>query len=414
MRIDLVSIFPAYFDVLDLSLAGKARAQGLLDVRVHDLRSFTHDRHRTVDDSPYGGGAGMVMRPEPWGEAIDAILADAGTTDSPGRTVLVVPTPSGIPFAQAAAAHLAAADRLVVACGRYEGIDQRVVDHYAAQTERLEVRELSLGDYVLNGGEVAALAVVESVARLLPGFMGNAGSLAEESHGEAGLLEYPVYTKPASWRGHDVPPVLLSGDHARIAAWRQAEAVRRTAQRRPDLLHPSHRLDASGDGVEQLLALGEVEWRPATRADAGEILTLQRACWLDEAQANDALDIPPLQESLDDVVAGLSTHATFVLRASGRLVGSVRAHSETDGTWFVGRLMVAPDLRGRGLGRWLLERIEEVAPEETAGFALITGAGSESNLRRYRRAGYRPDRPDRPADDPRAVRLAKPARRRRH
>ena len=239
----------------------------------------------------------------------------------------------------------------MVACGRYEGIDQRVIDHYSAQTDRVEVRELSLGDYVLNGGEVAALAVVEAVARLLPGFMGNAGSLAEESHGETGLLEYPVYTKPASWRGHDVPPVLLSGDHARIAAWRHAEALRRTAQRRPDLLHPSHRLDASGDGVEELLALGEVEWRPATRADAGEILTLQRACWLDEAQANDALDIPPLQESLDDVVAGLSTYATFVLRASGRLVGSVRAHSEADGTWFVGRLMVAPDLRGRGLGR---------------------------------------------------------------
>ena len=292
----------------------------------------------------------------------------------------------------------------MVACGRYEGIDQRVVDHYAGAG--VEVREISLGDYVLNGGEVAALAVVEAVARLLPGFMGNAGSLAEESHGEAGLLEYPVFTKPASWRGHDVPPVLLSGDHARIAAWRHAQAVRRTAQRRPDLLHPSHR-------VEELLDLGEVEWRPATRADAGEILTLQRACWLDEAQANDALDIPPLQESLDDVVAGLATYTTFVLRAGGRLVGSVRAHTEPDGTWFVGRLMVAPDLRGRGLGRWLLERIEEAAPDETSGFALITGAGSEANLRRYRRSGYRPDRPDRPAGDPRAVRLAKRAAERR-
>lgn len=402
LRIDLVSIFPAYFDVLDLSLAGKARAQGLLDLHVHDLRSFTHDRHRTVDDSPYGGGAGMVMKPEPWGEAIDAILerTSEGPPDTSGRSVLVVPTPSGVPFTQADAADLATVDRIVVACGRYEGIDQRVVDHYAGQVADLEVREISLGDYVLNGGEVAALAVVEAVARLLPGFMGNAGSLAEESHGEAGLLEYPVYTKPASWRGHEVPPVLLSGDHARIAAWRHAQAVRRTAQRRPDLLHPSHR-------VEELLDLGEVEWRPATRGDAGEILTLQRACWLDEAQANDALDIPPLQESLDDVVAGLATYTTFVLRAAGRLVGSVRAHSEPDGTWFVGRLMVAPDLRGRGLGRWLLERIEEAAPEETSGFALITGAGSEANLRRYRRSGYRPDRPDRPSGDPRAVRLAK-------
>ncbi len=412
LRVDLVSIFPAYFDVLDLSLAGRARTQGLLDVRVHDLRTFTHDRHRTVDDSPYGGGAGMVMRPEPWGEAIDAVLADragaggdAREDGHEGRTVLVVPTPSGTPFSQAAAADLATAQRLVVACGRYEGIDQRVVEHYDG-LDRVEVLEVSLGDYVLNGGEVAALAVVEAVARLLPGFMGNAASLSEESHGEAGLLEYPVYTKPASWRGHDVPPVLLSGDHARIAAWRHAQAVRRTAQRRPDLLHPSHR-------VGELLDLGEVEWRPATRGDAGEILTLQRACWLDEARANDALDIPPLQESYDDVVAGLATYTTWVLRVGGRsgvggrLVGSVRAHSEPDGTWFVGRLMVAPDLRGQGLGRWLLERIEVLAPPDAPGLALITGAGSEANLRRYRRAGYRPDRPDRPADDPRAVRLAK-------
>ncbi len=398
LRIDLVSIFPAYFDVLDLSLAGKARTQGLLDLRVHDLRSFTHDRHRTVDDSPYGGGAGMVMRPEPWGEAIDAVLSD---TAGHRRTVLVVPTPSGVPFTQAAAADLATADRLVVACGRYEGIDQRVVEHYDA-ADGVEVREVSLGDYVLNGGEVAALAVVEAVARLLPGFMGNAASLSEESHGEAGLLEYPVYTKPASWRGHDVPAVLLSGDHARIAAWRHAQAVRRTAQRRPDLLSPSHDLPAL-DGADA----GAAEWRPAVRADAGEILTLQRACWLDEAQANAALDIPPLQESYDDVAAGLATYTTWVLRVGGRLVGSVRAHSEPDGTWFVGRLMVAPDLRGHGLGRWMLERIEDQAPPDAPGFALITGAGSERNLRRYRRAGYRRDRPDRPADDPRAVRLAK-------
>ncbi|QIK66985.1 tRNA (guanosine(37)-N1)-methyltransferase TrmD [Nocardioides sp. HDW12B] len=397
LRVDLVSIFPAYFDVLDLSLAGKARTQGLLDVRVHDLRSFTHDRHRTVDDSPYGGGAGMVMKPEPWGEAIDSVLADGPE----GRTVLVVPTPSGVPFTQDAAADLAGADRIVVACGRYEGIDQRVIDHYAS-LEQVEVREVSLGDYVLNGGEVAALAVVEAVARLLPGFMGNAASLSEESHGDAGLLEYPVYTKPASWRGHDVPAVLLSGDHARIAAWRHAQAVRRTAQRRPDLLPPSHDVPAL-DGADP----GTAEWRPAVRADAGEVLTLQRACWMDEAQANDALDIPPLQESYDEVVAGLTTYTTWVLRVAGRLVGSVRAHSEPDGTWFVGRLMVAPDLRGHGLGRWMLERIEELAPPEAPGFALITGAGSEANLRRYRRAGYRPDRPDRPADDPRAVRLAK-------
>src|SRR5688572_19923535 len=227
MRIDVISIFPDYLAPLELSLIGKARDAGLLDVRVHDLRSFTHDRHRTVDDTPYGGGAGMVMKPEPWGEALDAIAADGA--------VIVVPTPAGQPFTQAVAEELAGQEHLVFACGRYEGIDQRVTEY--AQT-RWTVREVSLGDFVLNGGEVAALAIVEAVVRLLPGFMGNAESLVEESHAD-GLLEYPVYTKPASWQGRDVPEVLLSGDHARIAAWRREQAERRTAERRPDLLPPT-------------------------------------------------------------------------------------------------------------------------------------------------------------------------------
>ena len=185
MRIDVVTIFPDYLAPLELSLAGKARERGLLDVHVHDLRQWTQDRHRTVDDTPYGGGAGMVMKPEPWGEALDEVLPDGAT--------LVVPTPSGVPFTQGLARELAARDRLVFACGRYEGIDQRVVDDAAG---RADVREVSIGDYVLNGGEVAALAITEAVVRLLPGFMGNAESLLEESH-EDGLLEYPVYTKPA-------------------------------------------------------------------------------------------------------------------------------------------------------------------------------------------------------------------------
>lgn len=393
LRIDLVSIFPGYFDVLDLSLAGRARAGGLLDVRVHDLRRWTHDRHRTVDDTPYGGGAGMVMKAEPWGEALDELLDPAEARAA--RTVLVVPTPSGAPFTQATAADLATAERLVLACGRYEGIDQRFLDHARG---RVEVREISLGDYVLNGGEVAALAVVEAVVRLLPGFMGNPCSLSEESHGDGGLLEYPVYTKPASWRGLEVPAVLLSGDHARIAAWRHAQAVRRTAERRPDLLHPSHVL---GDGPG---GLAEVEWRTATRGDAGEILTLQRACWVDEALANELLDVPALHESYDDVVAALETHTTFVLRSAGRLVGSVRGSRSPDGTWFVGRLMVAPDLRGRGIGRWLLDRVEEAAPADAPTSALVTGARNQANLRFYRRAGYRLDPVQ---DDPVVRRLVK-------
>jgi len=223
VRIDALSIFPDYFSPLDLSLPGKARRSGLVDFRAHDLRDWTHDRHRTVDDTPYGGGAGMVMRPEPWGEALDAVCTDAA--------VVIVTTPSGKPFTHADAVRLSQAEQLVFACGRYEGIDQRVLDHAG---ERWHLEEISLGDFVVNGGEVAALAIIEAVVRLLPGFMGNPESLAEESHAD-GLLEYPVYTKPAQWRGLDVPDVLLSGDHGRIAAWRREQSQLRTAQRRPDL-----------------------------------------------------------------------------------------------------------------------------------------------------------------------------------
>ncbi|WP_353810174.1 tRNA (guanosine(37)-N1)-methyltransferase TrmD [Agromyces sp. SYSU T00194] len=231
MRIDIVTIFPEFFRVLDVSLLGKARTAGLLDVRAHDLRDHTHDRHRTVDDTPYGGGAGMVMKPEPWGEALDAILDEAATSGGAVPT-LVVPSPAGERFTQAIAGELAQLDHLVFACGRYEGIDQRVVDHYA---ERMPVRLLSLGDYVLNGGEVAAMAMIEAVGRLVPGVVGNPESLVEESH-EDGLLEYPSYTKPQEWRGLEVPPVLLSGNHAAIAAWRHEQRVERTRRVRPDLL----------------------------------------------------------------------------------------------------------------------------------------------------------------------------------
>lgn len=229
MRIDVVSIFPDYLAALQLSLVGKAISSGLVDLAVHDLRDWTHDRHRAVDDTPYGGGAGMVMKPDPWGEALDALI----TQDS--DPVLLVPTPSGSRFDQQLAHDLASEEQLIFACGRYEGIDARVVEHYSAKAR---VQEFSLGDYVLNGGEVAVLAVVEAVVRLIPGVLGNPESLTEESHsvGTDHLLEYPVYTKPPSWRGLDVPEVLFSGHHARIAEWRRAESRRRTAERRPDLL----------------------------------------------------------------------------------------------------------------------------------------------------------------------------------
>jgi len=231
VRIDVVSIFPDYLAPLRLSLVGKAVAAGTIDLRVHDLRDRTHDRHRTVDDTPYGGGPGMVMKPEPWGEALDAILAEA-----PGRPRLVVPTPSGRRFTQEVAVELAAAEHLVFACGRYEGIDSRVTAHYA---DLFEVDEVSVGDYVLAGGEAAVLVMVEALARLLPGVLGNPESVVDDSFAPgamAALLEGPIYTKPPEWRGLAVPEVLLSGDHGRIAAWRREQARARTERFRPDLL----------------------------------------------------------------------------------------------------------------------------------------------------------------------------------
>jgi tRNA (guanine37-N1)-methyltransferase len=239
MKIDIISIFVEYLQPLSLSLVGKAIESGIVNVGVHDLRSWTADRHRTVDDTPYGGGAGMVMRPEPWGLALDALTA--GQHDPR----LLVMSPSGRTFNQSLAQELAGERQLIFACGRYEGIDARVVEDAA---RRMRVDELSIGDYVLSGGEVAAMVVIEAVVRLLPGVIGNPESLVEESHGmeNEGLLEGPVYTKPPSWRGLDVPEVLLSGHHERIVAWRREQAFARTQQRRPDLLTRSDPTEGLG------------------------------------------------------------------------------------------------------------------------------------------------------------------------
>jgi tRNA (guanine37-N1)-methyltransferase len=262
MRIDVITIFPAYLEPLRLSLVGKAMDAGVLDVRIHDLRDHATDRHRTVDDTPYGGGPGMVMRPDIWGHAIDAVLdstlgptdssitdssatdssaADSSAIDDSGtdpRPHLIVPTPSGMPFRQADAHQWSGEPWLVFACGRYEGIDSRVMDHYASDPRVASVREVSIGDYVLAGGEAAVLVMVEAVARLLPGVLGNEASTGDDSFatGIDGVLEGPVFTKPPHWRDREVPAVLLSGDHARIAAWRREQGRLRTERVRPDLL----------------------------------------------------------------------------------------------------------------------------------------------------------------------------------
>jgi tRNA (guanine37-N1)-methyltransferase len=262
VRIDIVTIFPDYFGPvgadgrvgdsgpLGVSLIGKAAARGDIDFRVHDLRGWTTDVHHTVDDTPFGGGPGMVMKPDVWGEALDAVLAAAGTAVESRPSRLVVPTPSGTPFTQEMAASYAGERHLVFACGRYEGIDSRVVAEAGA---RMAVDEVSIGDYVLAGGEAAVVVIVEAVCRLLPGVLGNEQSHSDDSFGGtggamSGLLEGPVYTRPRSWREREVPDVLLSGNHRAIARWQRDEALRRTAASRPDLIR---RLASAADGLDK-------------------------------------------------------------------------------------------------------------------------------------------------------------------
>ena len=241
MRLDIISIFPAYLEPLGISVVGRAQERGLLDVAVHDLRDWAADRHRTVDDTPYGGGPGMVMRADVWGEAIDAVIA---ADERPA--VLVIPTPSGRKFDQSLAAELAQLPRLVIACGRYEGIDARVAAYYA---EQMPVIEVSVVDAVLAGGEAAALVIAEATVRLLPGVLGNEASAPDDSFapGRAGAaLEGPVFTRPPSWRGLEVPDVLLSGDHGAVDAWRAEQSRQRTAVMRPDLVADIDEVPGSG------------------------------------------------------------------------------------------------------------------------------------------------------------------------
>jgi tRNA (guanine37-N1)-methyltransferase len=360
-RVDVVSIFPDYLAPLGLSLIGKAREDGLLDVRVHDLRDFTHDRHRTVDDTPYGGGAGMVMKAQPWAEALEHLVADpVSASGSPARPRLIVPGPGGVPFSQKLAGELAREPWLAFLCGRYEGIDERVYEH-AREDLGLEVTVVSLGDYVLNGGEVAVLAIVEAVARLIPGVIGNAESLVEESH-EDGLLEYPIYTKPRTWQGREVPPVLLSGDHAAIAAWRQEQRLARTAARRPDLLHPS-------------LAATDVQVSTATPGDLPELLTLLRAAGQDA--------------TMETLRVALGSGQPWLARRAGRLVGAIRTHVSGD-TMEVTAPALAPDVEDEDLARHLLDVVTQTAVSGIRSLVLADPAPSAARARTYRKAGYRP------------------------
>lgn len=316
MRIDVFSIFPEYLEPLQLSLIGKAQDAGLLDVQVHNVREFASDARRTVDDTPYGGGAGMVMLPQVWGDALASVVPAAETPVAPelkaAKPVLLVPSPAGRLFSQSLAQELAAAKHLVVACGRYEGIDERVL----VDAERdFQVIPVSLGDYVLNGGEVAALVMIEAITRLVPGVIGNPESLVEESH-ENGLLEYPVYTKPAVWRDLSVPEVLLSGDHAKVSAWRHQQQLARTAVRRPDLLPPH---DAGG-----------IQVRPASLGDQGQIDTLMAG----------------------DEVSLVADESVLVALRGTRIVGV--AQLETAAAVVVTWLCVVPDERKKGIAELLL------------------------------------------------------------
>jgi len=377
LRLDVVTIFPDYLAPLQLSLIGKAIRDGLVTLGVHDLRAWTDDRHHTVDDAPFGGGAGMVMRPEPWGRALDEVAGP--------DTVLVIPTPSGQPFTQDLADNLAGESHLVFACGRYEGIDGRVVED---ARRRMRVVETSLGDYVLNGGEVAVLAIIEAVVRLVPGVIGNPDSLVAESHAREheALLEGPSYTRPAVWRDLAVPEELLSGDHARIATWRRTAALERTRERRPDLLGDGHR------GWQIL---------PARPVDAGELLTVQRAAFADEARIVGSPHIPPLLETQDEIAQRITAAAggeegVWVARVDdgerpGRIVGAVRGAVADDdpAVWVIGRLCVAPDQRSRGVGRALMTAAQDAAPASCRTFRLIAAQASVANQAFYRRLGYR-------------------------
>ena len=425
MRFDLISIFPDYFAPLTLSLMGKAAQAGLVRVGVHDLRGWASGRHRSVDDTPYGGGAGMVMRPDVWCAALDEVLAIAlGPHDAPrggeqARRILAIPTPSGTPLTQPLVEDLAGADQIVLACGRYEGIDARVGEYY--RSAGVEVLEFSIGDYVLNGGEAAALVLTEAVARLLDGFMGNPDSLVEESHSGAGLLEYPVYTKPAQFRQLAVPEVLLSGNHAAIGRWRRDRAIEKTTRVRPDLALALHAADLSGQDRAPLAACGiayprsgpaqHVTIRQAEAADAGMVAVLAERTFPDacpKSLGRDAIAAYVANElsaeAFARMLAAPDRFRVFVAQVGGELVGyvltivgrdalprdMVRPGRVAADSAYLSKCYVDQAWRGSGIADALVERA--CADSVSLGHsAIVLGTNRANRVARafYKRHGFR-------------------------
>ena len=425
MRFDLISIFPEYFAPLTLSLMGKAEDAGLVSLASHDLREWARGKHRSVDDTPYGGGAGMVMRADVWARALDEVLATplgadaAEETPASFRRVLAIPTPSGTPLTQGLVEDLAHADQIVVACGRYEGIDARIAAHYRGAG--VEVLEFSIGDYVLNGGEVAAMVLTEAVARLLDGFMGNPDSLVEESHSGAGLLEYPVFTKPREFRSLEVPEVLLGGNHAAIERWRRDRAIERTVAVRPDLAlsldaaslsQPDRaKLASCGVAYPRAGAAERLEVRLAQLEDTVAVSELAARTFPDACPANlpqDAIEEHIATQLSADVFDALISdpqrHRLFVAEVWGGLVGYVLTHVGSEalpvdlvrpgrveaGSAYLSKCYVDEAWRGSGIADVLLERA--VADAGQAGHRAIvlgTNRGNKGAQAFYKRHGFR-------------------------
>ena len=423
MRFDLISIFPDYFAPLRLSLMGKAEDAGLVQLQAHDLREWATGKHRSVDDTPYGGGAGMVMRADVWARALDEVLsiplpgsAAEGSSSSP-RRVLAIPTPSGTPLTQPRVEDLARADQIIVACGRYEGIDARVAEHY--RDAGVEVVEFSIGDYVLNGGEVAAMVLTEAVARLLDGFMGNPDSLVEESHSGAGLLEYPVFTKPREFRSLGIPEVLLGGNHAAIERWRRDRAIEKTARVRPDL---ALSLDASSltredramlarCGVPRAGAAERLDVRLAELEDVVAVSELAARTFPDACPENlpeeaiaEHIATQLSADVFDALISDPARHRLFVAEVWGGLVGYVLTHVGPDalpsdlvrpgrvdaGSAYLSKCYVDEAWRGSGIADALIERaIADAAERGHSAVVLGTNRGNKEAQAFYKRHGFR-------------------------